>query len=150
MLKSQCSAGILIMGNFLQVSTKGHYGLALMAHLAGKFKSGKFISLKEIGDKENISSGYLEEIAAMLKKTNLITSRKGKSGGYKLNENPQRIKILDIVEALEGPLMLVNCLGTDKNFICANKNCASKKIWRKIQNSLYDKLKKIKLGEFIL
>ena len=34
----------------------------------GKFKSSQFISLKEIGDKENISSGYLEEIAAMLKR----------------------------------------------------------------------------------
>ena len=137
------------MKNFLQVSTKGHYGLALMAYLAGKFKSSQFISLKEIGDKENISSGYLEEIAAMLKKKNLIISRKGKSGGYKLSESPKRIKILDIIEALEGPLMLVNCLGTDKNFICLNKNCASKKIWRAVQNQLYKNLNNIKLGEFL-
>ena len=138
------------MKKFLEVSTKGHYGLALMACLAGEFKSGSFVSLKEIGESENISSGYLEEIAAILKKKNLVISHKGKNGGYKLSEKPEKIKILDIIEALEGPLMLVGCLGTDKNFICANNNCVSKKIWQKIQNNLYDKLKKIKLGEFIL
>lgn len=120
--------------------------MALMAHLAGKYKSGEFVSLKEAGKSENISAGYLEEISAMLKKKNLLISRKGKIGGYRLSKNPGKIKVLDIIEALEGPLALVKCLGSDKNFICGNKSCASKKVWRKIQNSLYDKLKKIKLG----
>lgn len=137
------------MKKFLEVSTKGHYGLAFMARLAGGFKTGMFTSLKEIGESENISAGYLEEIAAMLKKKNLLISRKGKNGGYKLSKNPGKIKILDIVEALEGPLTLVGCLGADKNFMCANKNCASKKIWRTVQNQLYNNLNNIKLGEFI-
>ena len=149
MLKSQCITGILIMKKFLEVSTKGHYGLALMAYLAGEFKNGRFISLKEIGENENISAGYLEEIAAMLKKKNLIISCKGKSGGYKLGKTPEKIKILDIIETLEGPLMLVDCLGTNKNFVCANKDCSSKKIWRAVQNQLYKNLNNIKLGEFI-
>lgn len=138
------------MKKFLEVSTKGHYGLALMAHLAGKYKSGGFISLKEIGESENISAGYLEEIAAILKKKNLVISHKGKNGGYKLSKIPDKIKILDIIEALEGPLALVDCLGIDKNFTCINKNCVSKNIWRVVQNQLYKNLNNIKLGEFVL
>lgn len=137
------------MKNFLQVSTKGHYGLALMAHLADNFNSGRFVSLKEIGKNENISEGYLEEIASMLKKDKLIKSRIGKSGGYMLRKNPSQIRILDIVETLEGPLALVKCLGQRGKYVCKNKKCISKNIWGRIQKELYNQLDKIKLGDFI-
>ncbi len=135
------------MKNFLQVSTKGHYGLMLMAYLAKNFDSDKCFSLKEIGESENISAGYLEEIAAMLKREKLIKSQRGKSGGYMLSKDPMRINILDIVESLEGPLMLVDCLGG--GVICSNKKCTSRGIWQKVQRIIYQNLKDVKLGEFI-
>lgn len=137
------------MKNFLKVSTKGHYGLALMVCLAKNFRGVGFMSLKEIGGSENISEGYLEEIAAMLKKKKLVKSRKGKGGGYRLPKDPGSIGILNIIEALEGPLAIVECLGINKGLKCDNRKCVSKKIWHKVQSQLYKNLRNIKLGEFI-
>ncbi|MGQ4873468.1 MAG: RrF2 family transcriptional regulator [Promethearchaeia archaeon] len=86
-------------------SEKIKYGIAAIFELAKNRHKG-YIQIKEISKAQNIPQNYLEQLLIILKKSGLISSMRGAQGGYKLEKNPAEIKIIDIIEILEGPLNL--------------------------------------------
>lgn len=74
----------------MKISTKGQYALLIMTDLA-EMDNGKFISLKTLSLKHNLSIKYLEQILSQLSKSGLVTGLRGNNGGYKLTKKSQRI-----------------------------------------------------------
>jgi Rrf2 family transcriptional regulator, cysteine metabolism repressor len=129
-----------------KVSTKSRYGLRAMVCLA---KSKKEIcSLKEISRKERISFDYLEKIVSRLEKNGLLKSKRGSKGGYFLAKHPQKIKIGEIIRAVEGDALLVKCITKSGHCSIINK-CVAKKFWNKLQKSLNTALDSLTLADLI-
>jgi len=104
--------------------------------------------LKEISKKEGISFDYLEKIAARLEKAGLVGAKKGAQGGYFLNKKPSKIKIGEIIRALEGEKSLVKCMAG--NYHCPMEGkCLSKKFWEKIQSSINSVLNSLTLADLV-
>lgn len=128
----------------MQISKKTQYGLRAMVFLSKNFGSQKYHSLKEISSFEGIPFDFLEKILSDLEKKKLIVSRKGSCGGYMLAKNPRRINIGQITEVLEKTVKPVDCL------LCSRiKKCASRNVWKKIENSINKTLKSIKLSDLM-
>ncbi len=87
------------------ISTKGVYGVAAMYTLS-QAPANRLMQIKEIAASTQISHGYLEQILAALKKSDLVISIRGANGGYKLSGDASKITVLDIVESLEGKLFV--------------------------------------------
>lgn len=120
----------------MRISTKGRYGLVIMIYLAKEYESGRFVSLKEISENEEISLKYLEKIMLNFKDTDFFVSSRGAEGGYKLAYSPDKYKLKDIFEKLEGNVEIVSCL--NKDVPCKKKNkCISFSLWKDI-NDLID------------
>jgi len=75
----------------------------------------KPISLRDISLRQEISLQYLEQLFNKLKKANLVKSIRGAGGGYLLNKEAQKINSGDIIRAVEGPIVLVDCILTGRN-----------------------------------
>lgn len=119
----------------MKISTKGRYGLKAMIDIAVYGKQ-KQVSLKNIAERQNISEAYLEQLVPQLRKAGLIQSVRGASGGYILSRPAQEIPVGEILRALEGSLMPVQCL-EDGN--CGSgdcDSCVSRSVWTKIGNSI--------------
>ena len=115
----------------IKLSTKGRYGTRLMLNLAQHYDAKKqAIVLKNISEEEEISIRYLEQIIIPLKIHKLVKSVRGAGGGYSLARNPFEIKLIDIIEALEGPICLVDCV-EDNDFCNRIPLCATHEIWKK-------------------
>ena len=84
----------------MRLSTKGRYALIAMAYIARKDFNSK-ISVAEISNKLGISQTYLEQLFMKLRKANLVKSVRGASGGFSLNLHPKKIRINDIMEAVD-------------------------------------------------
>jgi Rrf2 family protein len=83
----------------------------------------KPISLRDISLRQEISLQYLEQLFNKLKKANLVKSIRGAGGGYLLNKEAEKINAGDIIRAVEGPIVLVDCILTGRK----SKENASKK-----------------------
>lgn len=129
----------------ITVSAKSEYGICFLVYLAKNM--GKVISLSEVAENEKISRGYLEEIAADLKKANILKGKKGKGGGYVLAREPGDIKISEIITALEGPISPVKCLGNAKCF--KEKFCGTKKVWVSLRDKIEEHLREISLEDIL-
>ena len=93
----------------MKISTKGRYALRILVDLAINSKD-KFISIKEISERQNISIKYMETIVGMLNKGGFLQSLRGHSGGYKLSRPAENIVVGDVLRYIEGPLAPIPCL----------------------------------------
>lgn len=126
----------------MKFSTKAEYGLKAMVNLAAAFPVQK--NLQAIAREEKISVKYLERIIGELRKNNLLTSSKGKAGGYILAKNPKQITTGEIVEILDGPIAPTKCS------LCGIENkCSSSLVWIKLGQEIKKTLDNIKLSDLI-
>lgn len=132
----------------LKISTKSQYGLRAMVCLAKSKK--KICPLKEISKKEGVPFSYLEKIISKLEKAGLLKSKKGVQGGYFLARPSNKIKLGDIIKALEGELALVRCIAKTEKCVCSrSKGCLTKAFWKKIQDSLNSTFNSLTLADLI-
>lgn len=89
------------------ISTKGVYGLTAMYELS-KHDRKTPMQIKEISSNANIPQNYLEQLLSKLRRAQLVKSIRGAKGGYILAQEPEDIKVLDILVALEGDINIVD------------------------------------------
>ena len=81
----------------MKLTSKGRYAVMAMADLA-KVSNDQPTNLSEISLRQGISISFLEQIFSKLKKSNLVYSSRGPSGGYLLSKSPNEIKLLSIIK----------------------------------------------------
>jgi len=91
----------------MKVSTKGRYGLRALVDLT-VYSKVNHVSLISIAERQNISSNYLEQVFAALRKAGIVKSIKGSKGGYILADKPENITVAQIIRVLEGDFNIVD------------------------------------------
>ena len=117
----------------MKLSTKGRYGVKAMVDLAINYGKEP-VSIKSISERQHISEYYLEQLFSALRKSGLIKSLRGATGGYILGKDPSEITVYEIIEVLEGPIEISTCIedGACNNIDC----CATRLVWKKIKDSI--------------
>lgn len=116
----------------MKISTKGRYALRVMIDLSLNGNE-KFITIKEIAERQEISNKYLEQIIAMLNKAGYLETARGNRGGYKLAKKPSEYRVGDILRVTEGDLAPIYCLS--ENGDCKRKeNCKTISFWKGLDN----------------
>ena len=118
----------------MKISTKGRYALRVMIDLA-MHNNVKYISLKEISERQEISNKYLEQIIALLNKAGYLKTARGNMGGYKLSKSPKEYKVGDILRATEGDLAPIYCL-TEAGECIRQKNCKTYSFWKGLDDTI--------------
>lgn len=85
----------------MKISSKGRYGLAVLASMAKNEGEGKLVSVTSLAERLEISKIYLEQVFTLLKRGGLVISIKGANGGYYLAKPPKDITAFDILSAIE-------------------------------------------------
>ena len=96
------------------------------------------ITLETICSERDLPKQYLVKIFGSLAKAGLIIPVRGKRGGYLLTREPKRITLLQLVEAVEGPIFQTFCQQDPPK--CKELNCPMRPIWAELQHIIRDKL----------
>lgn len=133
----------------MKLSTKGRYGLKAMLYIA-HYSWEKPVTIKAIAEFYGISEPYLEQLAAILKKSGLIKSIRGAQGGYILTKDPKDIVVGDIIRVLEGPLTISECTAEEYPTECANADfCVSRGLWERLRESISSVLDSMTLQDML-
>ena len=131
----------------LKLSTKCRYGARAILEIAKNY--GKHpTKRKDISKTQEISESYLENIMLALKSNGLIDTVRGARGGYELGRPPSGITLFQIVEALEGPLELVDCL-TDGSSCGRIDECAMREVWSGLKKAMEESLGRVTLQDLL-
>lgn len=118
----------------MKLSTKVRYSTRAMFDLAAHHGNGPVL-LKDIAQRQEISLKYLERIFSSLKTAGLVKAYRGSKGGYALSQPPSQVKVSSIVEAVEGPFELVECVGSKT--ACRRVNsCVMHDVWNELGKTM--------------
>ena len=131
----------------MRLSTKARYGARAMIDIAINYKKGP-VSLRNLTKRQNISAKYMEQLIPLLKVAGLIRSVRGAGGGYILSRDAHRIKLRDIIDALEGSIFPVDCVDNPEACDRADK-CVTFEIWKEIQDAVNNMLDSLTLADMV-
>jgi len=119
-------------------SKKCEYGMQAILYLAAQDK-GALVSADDISKVLKIPKEFISKILQSLRESGLISSTKGKSGGFSLAKDPSRIKLIDVVAAIDGLDMFNSCvLGFPQ---CSPTHpCPVHETWGVLRTQTYDML----------
>jgi Rrf2 family protein len=118
----------------MKLSTRARYGIRAMLELAQNQGKGP-TQIKSIGQHQEISVKYLEQLLAILKSGGFVRSIRGAKGGYMLAESPDKIILSDVFNCLEGPLITTECL-EDDDYCPRASECVTRELWTEVQNAV--------------
>lgn len=131
----------------MKISTKIRYGTRAMLELASHYGEGP-IELKEIAEKEEISLKYLEQVIIPIRTAGYVKSVRGSKGGYILAKPPSEIYLSELVEILDGPVHLVECINNPTACL-KSPHCVTRDIWKEVSESINHLFRSITLEDMV-
>ena len=114
----------------MKLSTRGRYGTRAMLDVALHGAEGP-VRLKDIARRQEVSKKYLEHLTSRLEAAGLLRSVRGAGGGISLARPASEIKLSEILQTLEGPSALVECVDNPE-WCPRSASCATRDIWMQI------------------
>jgi Rrf2 family protein len=130
----------------MKVSTKGDYGIRALIELTHRYGDARPTQSAEIAARQKVPESYLEQLLTTLRRAGFIRSVRGPQGGHALVRDPKEILVSEVVEALEGPIMLSDCL--DEDSACTkNGGCAQRDMWAAVRDAILGVLSNTTIAE---
>jgi Rrf2 family transcriptional regulator, cysteine metabolism repressor len=140
-------------------STKAEYGVRLMVELGRRAGDGVEeaapAALSAVAEAETLPLAYLEHLVAKLREAGLVASVRGAHGGYRLARPAGEITMLEVVQALEGPIAPMECFHADRDgrVLCSHEAdagaCSTKLLWTRVHGGVTGALSGTTLAELV-
>lgn len=90
----------------MRVSAKSDYALRALVEIAARGDTSP-VSAEELGRRQDIPHGFLQAILADLRRSGIVVSQRGQSGGWRLAGDAAEVSVADVIRAVDGPLVSV-------------------------------------------
>ena len=117
----------------MKLSMRSDYGARAVIDLARHYNRGP-VQSADIAARQAIPEAYLEQLLTTLRKSGLIRSTRGPHGGHELARSPAEIRFAEVIAALEGPLVPLDCLN-DADACVVSPTCGMREIWQEVMAS---------------
>ncbi len=132
-----------------RISRRLDYGLHLMVALSAE-KENRPQSTASLAEGLQMPLPFMHQIAHALMQAGLIKATPGPRGGLRLNLPADDITVLQIVEALEGPIMLNPCLDCNDEGCPREEDCATRIVWDDLQQKIVLQLAGVTLETMLI
>ena len=129
----------------MRVSAKSDYALRALIEMASR-ADGKAVSAEELGRLQEIPHGFLQAILADLRKTGVVISQRGQSGGWRLAKSAADVSVADVIRAVDGPL--VSVYGLRPESVTYNERAdVLQHVWIAARDSLREVFEKVSIEQ---
>ena len=130
----------------MQITRQADYAIRAVLHLS-RLGEDKRAATSQIAKEQSIPASFLAKIVAQLSVAGLLHTLRGARGGVSLARSPEDITLLEVVEAIDGPILLNECV-MDRS-VCPFPDCPIRPVWCDAQAELIGRLKTISFAEFL-
>lgn len=123
----------------MQITRQADYAVRAVLYLA-RLGSTERAATSTVAKEQHIPPSFLAKIISQLSIAGLLHTSRGARGGVTLAREPKEISLLEVVEAIDGPIQLNECIGDDGACVF-DKDCPLKPVWCEAQDELVNRLK---------
>jgi Rrf2 family protein len=131
----------------MQITRQADYAVRAMVYLA-QLGPERRAATNHIAQEKHIPPSFLAKIVSQLSVAGLLQTSRGARGGVSLAKPPEDITLLDVVEAIDGPILLNECVGNGGT-CCFGTDCPLKPVWCDAQQELVDRLNQTNFAQFV-
>ena len=130
----------------MRLTSKGRYAVTAILDIAIHQKNG-LVSVKDIAKRQNISESYLEQLLGRLRQAQLVLSQRGPGGGYSLKDNPSKVSVSRVIQAVGEGVDVTLCSGSGD---CNNGDmCLTHNLWASLSREIDRFLVKVTLDKLV-
>ena len=127
-----------------KLSKKADYGLIALKHLANH-RQEHACSANEIAEEYGISATLMAKVLQKLARQGLVAAKHGSTGGYQLARQPDKISALEVLTAIDGPVLITSCVTSHGN--CdATERCSVKEPLQRVNESILNVLSMVTIA----
>jgi Rrf2 family protein len=135
----------------LRLTKKADYSLIALRHFAGRRLEGgpdAAASAKEVAETCGIPLPLLSKLLQKLGKSGFLTAAYGTNGGYRLARDPREISALEVIRAIDGPIVLANCF-TEGAVCWHSEKCTVRRPLRRIHEGILRLLESVSIQDML-
>src|SRR5437660_8300630 len=135
----------------MKISARDEYACSAVLELALNYDEEAPVHVQDIAKRHGIPMKFLFQIMQVLKRVDIVRSRRGTEGGYVLTRSPSQITVGDVIRATSGPFVQLSCLESG-NFAdeCGKQNvCQFKPIWAEVDRAIASILNNVSFEELV-
>jgi Rrf2 family protein len=131
----------------MQITRQADYAVRAVLYLA-QLGPDKRAATSTIAQEQQIPPSFLAKIVSQLSVAGLLQTSRGARGGVSLARSPEQISLLEVVEAIDGPIYLNECVAA--NGVCTfGDDCPMRPVWCDAQAELVERLKSTTFDHFV-
>jgi FeS assembly SUF system regulator len=134
-----------VPGSMFKLSKKADYGLIAVKHLALRNRD-QACSANEIAEEYGISATLMAKVLQKLAHKSIVAAKHGSSGGYQLSKEPSQISALEVISAIDGPVLITSCV-TNHGNCDATQRCSVKEPLRRVNESILSVLGSVTIAQ---
>ena len=131
----------------MQITRQADYAVRAVLHLA-RVGNSERSATSAVAKEQNIPPSFLAKIISQLSIAGLLHTSRGARGGVTLAREPKEITLLEVVEAIDGPIQLNECVG-NTGACTFDENCPIKPVWCDAQDELVTRLKSTNFAQML-
>ena len=131
----------------LRITRQTDYGIVLMSLFAGEENEKSMKSARDMAGVTNLPLPTVSKILKSLTRGGLLASTRGVKGGYSLSRESAKISVASIIEAIEGPIAITDCLDQTHRDCLIEGSCPCKSNWQQINDAVRTALDMIPLAQ---
>ncbi len=131
----------------MQITRQADYAVRAVLYLASLGENGR-APTGQIARKQQVPPSFLAKIVSQLSVAGLLHTSRGARGGVSLARNPHDISLLEVIEVIDGPISLNECV-IDPNVCSYRDECPVYRIWCETQEFLVNRLKTTSFGDLL-
>lgn len=131
----------------MKISARSRYATRILIDLAMNEEDSP-VRTTSLSERTGITVQFIEQILKPLRQAELVTSKRGATGGYHLNKPASEISLGEVIRIMEGPLSLTDCCD-DADLCNRSGSCLTRDAWRRVSSVLANALDSIKLSDVI-
>jgi FeS assembly SUF system regulator len=133
----------------LRLTKKADYSLIALKHFASlQRETGEAVSAKQVSERCGIPLPVLSKLLQKLGKTGFLVSEYGTNGGYRLARDPRDISALEVIRAIDGPVMLADCF-TEEAYCDHASRCTVRRPLKRIHEGILRLLDGISIQDML-
>ena len=129
----------------MQLTRAADYGIRVMVHLATISPKERAL-LPALAEATDAPESFLSKVLQALTRAKLISSRRGKAGGFAILPQGRTASMFRVIEAIDGPICLNVCLSSERG--CERRSwCPAHPVWARAQQAMLSVLKEVSVAE---
>ncbi len=126
----------------LRITKITDYGFVLLAYMASQDRD-LLHNAKDLSATSGLALPTVSKVLKILTQGHILKSHQGSKGGYTLARSAKEITAVEIIEAVEGPVAITDCSGTEG----CERNCQVSDSWQKVNGTIVRTLKELTLAD---